>query len=287
MSLSKSTGVLLAFTMMFLANTAVTKTSLGFDHQHRIFDQLLKQYVDDKGFVDYRGLQQNDQQLVVYQQLLSELAADEFSNWNEAQRLAFWINAYNAFTLRAIVDHYPIKRRGSLKGLFGPSNSILQIPGVWKKLEWQAAGQTVTLDQIEHEILRVKFEEPRIHFAIVCASISCPNLRNEAFVADRIDAQLDEQLHNFIANKDKGVNIDTHRKRVKLSKIFSWFGEDFDVPENDSELFNRYSGDKAAVLGYLARYLPAGDELRLLRSGDLRVSYLDYDWNLNEQTPGS
>ncbi len=286
MSLIKSTNALAAVLALLLSAASWAQADAGFDHQHRQLDQLLRTYVDDQGFVDYQGLLENQEQLAAYEQALQGVDADSFSSWPEAQRLAFWINAYNAFTLRAIVDNYPIKRRGSLKGIFGPKNSILQIPGVWKELEWQAAGQTVTLDEIEHEILRVKFEEPRIHFAIVCASISCPNLRNEAFIAAQIDTQLDEQLHSFIADMDKGVSIDADRKRIKLSKIFSWFGEDFDVPGNNNELFSRRSDDEAAVLRYLARYLPQGEPLELLRSGDARVSYLEYDWNLNEQSDG-
>jgi len=283
MSSSKFAGVLLALSLLLLVNQAWAQAGAGFDHQHRLLNNLLTSYVDDDGWVDYQGLGKDQAQLLAYEQALGGVTADQISAWSEPRRLAFWINAYNAFTLRAIVDNYPIKRSSSIKGLFGPSNSILQIPGVWKKLEWQAGGETVTLDQIEHEILRVKFAEPRIHFAIVCASVSCPNLRNEAFVANRIDAQLNEQLSNFIANTDKGVSIDVERKRVKLSKIFEWFEEDFDVPGNDKQLLSGRTDGEAGVLRYLARYFPVGDELQSLRSGDLKVSYLEYDWHLNEK----
>lgn len=271
--------------MVLLVQAAWAQThsdNVAFDHQHSVFNTLLNRFVEN-GFVDYKGLRAESAELKEYQQSLAAVSTSDYSNWGESQQIVFWINAYNAFTLQAILDNYPIKRSGAVKGLFGPSNSILQIPGVWKELEWQAAGLTVTLDQIEHEILRAQFNEPRIHFAIVCASISCPDLRSEAFVADRVDEQLSEQLGAFIVDNTKGVEINIRRKRVNLSKIFDWFGEDFDVPENNNALFTKQSKSKAAVLRYIKRYLPAGEELNFLNNEDFRVSYLDYDWNLNEQ----
>ena len=159
---------------------------------------------------------------------MNNIDPDEFNDWTEKQKLAFWINAYNAFTIKAIIDHYPIERSFTLIGIFyAPKNSILQIPGVWKKLKFNALGQEVTLDHIEHGILRKEFNEPRIHAAINCASISCPDLRSEAYVADRLEGQLSDASGLFVNNKFKGVYVDKKKNKVKVSKIFKWFGEDF------------------------------------------------------------
>lgn len=279
MSFAKPIGRLLTLI------TTITMLSVAhadsFDQQHKQFDSLLNEYVVD-GLVDYQTLQDNQDRLAAYEKALAAVNAEQLTDWSEAEQIAFWINAYNAFTLRAIIDNYPIKR-GALKGIFGPSNSILQIPGVWKKLEWQAGGQTITLDEIEHEVLRKKFVEPRIHFAIVCASISCPDLRSEAYVADHLDNQLNDQLQRFIANSEKGVAIDRDKEEVSLSKIFDWFAKDFSVKENDASLFANRSKSKAGVLRYLARQLPEGDALTFIKNNDFDVEYLDYDWNLNEQ----
>lgn len=259
----------------------VTLAADDFDHRHTLLDQLLKTYVSD-GLVDYQSLQDNEQELAAYEQVLGDVSPEAFDGWTQPQQLAFWINAYNAFTLRAIIDNYPIER-GSFKGLFSPSNSILQIPGVWKDLEWRAAGRDITLDAIEHEVLRVEFNEPRIHFAIVCASISCPDLRPEAFMAESIDSQLAEQLQVFINNPDKGVAIDREDEEVSISKIFDWFGEDFAVADNDESLFTDRSNKRAGVLRYLVRQFPPGETRDYLLSDDFDVDYLDYDWNLNDQ----
>ncbi len=284
MSLNKSV-CLLAAAMLFWSIGEVFAQSAdnaGFDHRHSLFDELLHSHVDAAGLVDYQALQADQAQLTDYQWTLAGVSSEQLKDWSQAQQLAFWINAYNAFTLRAIIDHYPI-RRGSFKGLFAPRNSILQIPGVWKELEWEAGGQAITLDQIEHRILRVEFSEPRIHFAIVCASISCPDLRPEAYTAEHIDAQLAEQLQVFIGNPDKGVAIDREDDEVQLSKIFSWFGEDFAVSGNDEQLFTSRAEKKADVLRYLVRHFPPGDDLQYLLNGDFDIAYLDYDWNLNDQ----
>ncbi len=279
MSFAKPIGQLLT---LIMATTILSVAHADdFDQQHKQFDSLLNEYVVD-GLVDYQTLQNNQDRLAGYEKALASVSAEQLGNWSEAEQIAFWVNAYNAFTLRAIIDNYPIKR-GALKGIFGPSNSILQIPGVWKKLEWQAGGRSITLDEIEHEVLRKQFVEPRIHFAIVCASISCPDLRSEAYVADRLNEQLNEQLQMFIANPEKGVAVDRDKEEVSLSKIFDWFAEDFSVQENDQSLFANRSKSKAGVLRYLVRQIPEGDALAFIKNNDFDVEYLDYDWHLNEQ----
>ncbi len=163
-----------------------TDTAPKSDHFHVLYDSLLKKYVRN-GKVDYVGFREAGGQFGLYLKSLGEVSEREFTAWSQGQKLAFWINAYNAFTIKAIIVHYPIKTRTFI-GLFSPQNSILQIPGVWNRLRFQAVGKMVTLDEIEHEILRKKFKEPRIHFAIVCASMSCPDLASEAYRVDIIDS---------------------------------------------------------------------------------------------------
>ena len=268
--------------ILLLSWLSLNAYAQAFDHSHSQFNELLQTHVNKAGFVDYKSLQNNASQLKSYLQELGAVDASQLAAWSEQQQLAYWINAYNAFTLKAIIDNYPIKR-GSAVGLFSPKNSILQIPGVWKELEWTVATGKITLDNIEHEVLRKQYAEPRIHFAIVCASFSCPNLRNEAYIATQLDSQLNDQQQVFFINNEKGVSIDIERKRVKVSKIFDWFAEDFVVEGNDETLFSKRKNKQAGVLRYIVARMPETDRKAFLLLDDFRFDYLDYDWELNEQ----
>ena len=174
-------------TALAVAFASITLGAAAFDHAHTPYAKVLRQFVQTP-FVDYAALKNERSALDASVDAFAQPSIAEEQAWPREQRLAFWINAYNAFTLRAIVDHYPIK--GSWLSL-QPRNSIRQIDGVWTTIAWQAAGRRVTLDDIEHKILRAQFKEPRIHFAINCASISCPPLPPEPYLAPTLDAQLD------------------------------------------------------------------------------------------------
>lgn len=273
---------ILCISILLAGWLSLSASAQNFDHEHSDFNRLLQTYVDDDGFVNYRGFQEYDDELQGYLQQLAAVTAEQIDEWTEPQQLAYWINAYNAFTIQAIVDNYPIKR-GGLTGLFVPKNSILQIDGVWKELEWDAARGSITLDAIEHEILRKEFEEPRIHFAIVCASFSCPDLRNEAYTATKLDTQLNSQINVFLADDEKGVFIDADHGRVKVSKIFDWFSEDFVVSSDGKNAFADRGEEKAGVLNFIVANLPDGERKAFLQKDDFRFGYLDYDWELNEQ----
>ncbi len=197
-----------------------------FDHTYALYDSLLRKYVRDAR-VDYKGFLSSRAEFDTFLQSLARVREEEYTNWTTPEKLAFWINAYNAFTIAAILDNYPITRRLSLIGPFVPSNSILQIKGVWDGLKWQAAGKTVTLEEIEHEILRKEFGEPRIHAAINCASIGCPDLSREAYIPQSLEEQLSQASAAFINNSAKGLKVDEGRRKVRFSKIFKWFGDDF------------------------------------------------------------
>jgi hypothetical protein len=174
------------------------------------------------------------------------------------EKMTFWINVYNIMAVKMVVDHYPVDSIKDVGGLF---------ESVWKKKVGVVGGKEVTLNDIEHEILR-KMGDPRIHVAIVCASVSCPDLRKEAYTADRLDAQLDDQMKRFLENRGKGFHVLRKDGRVVLSKIFDWFEDDFK--------------SKGGVLPFLSHYAPEKDR-SFLKKGDVDVSYLDYNWNLNKK----
>ncbi len=229
---------------------------------------VLKTYVSDRGLVDYKGLQANRQQLDAFNAAFAAVAPSTYSSWDEKQQIAFWINAYNAFTLQSIVDQNPLKK------------SIRDIPGVWKWRKFKIAGQSKTLDNIEHNTLRVDFNEPRIHVALVCAAISCPPLRNEPYRAEKLDAQLDDQVRKFL-NSPHGFRIDQKEGRVYLSSIFKWFGKDWKQSYSAEDKFTGNASERA-VLNFVSNYLSPQDR-EYLAQGDYKISYLNYDWSLNQQ----
>jgi hypothetical protein len=187
--------------------------------------------------------------------------------------MAFWINAYNLFTLRAIVDHYPI--HGSWFSL-APRNSIRQIDGVWTTLKWRAAGRDVTLDQIEHGILRPEFADARVHMAVNCASKSCPPLRAEPYAAADLDRQLDDAARRYLASP-AGTRVDGGRLRV--SRIFEWYGDDFVQRYAPMHPGSGRATDRA-IRGFVEAYGPP-EAAAAARSG-IAIGFLDYDWSLND-----
>lgn len=249
---------ILAFTLLILLFNNCTANNMKNGElnspSHEIFNDLLKQYVKDDQ-VDYKGFIANKDKFEDYLKLLSKHAPDE-DKWSENERLAYWINAYNAFTIKLIIDNYPV---GSIKDLH-PTIYIPLVNTVWNKKFFKIGGVEMNLDEIEHEILRKEFNEPRIHFAINCASFSCPPLRNEAFTADKIDKQLNEQAVRFVNDYERN-KIKTDE--VKISKIFSWFTKDFTKDGSLIEFLNKYS------------------EVKI--NEDAKIEYLDYDWSLNDK----
>ncbi len=229
---------------------------------HADWHDLLSRYVDRNGLVDYRtwkASQEDVRKLDDYLQGLS--AANPSVAASQQARLAFWINAYNAVTVRGILREFPTSSiRNHTPRLFGYH--------IWKDLKLYVGGKPHSLDQIEHEILR-KMNEPRIHFAIVCASLGCPRLRNEAYVADRIESQFESNAKDFFAQR-RHFRHEAAERRFYLSAILDWFGEDFG--ENQAEVLSR-----------IAKWLPTPEAVAAARTNDVSVSYLDYDWNLNQQ----
>ena len=232
------------------------------------YRSVLKTYVNDRGLVNYSALQADRQQLDRFNQSLGQVAPETYASWNEAQQIAFLINAYNSLTLQSIIDQEPLKE------------SIRDISGVWNRRKFALAGEEKTLDNIEHDILRKDFNEPRIHVALVCAAISCPPLLNEPYQADTLDAQLSDRTAKFAASSH-GFSLDREDKRVYLSSIFKWYGEDF---EESYGIEGKFEGNdkQRAVLNYFSPVLDSESQ-NFLAQEDYKVKYLDYDWSLNKQ----
>jgi len=204
------------------------------------YADVLEKYVDDGGMVNYAGLSKDRTELDGYIKSMENPVTD---GWGEQDWITFWINAYNARTLQVIIDHYP-------------TEGIRKIPGAWTKLTAPILGEKRTLDDIEHKILRKKYKEPRIHMALVCAAKGCPKLRNEPYVADRLDEQLTDQSRDFLSHPDR-FKVDG--KTVRISPIFKWFKKDFD---SVNDFITQYSGQDVS---------------------GLKIKYQHYDWSLNEQ----
>ncbi|MCZ6675232.1 MAG: DUF547 domain-containing protein [Verrucomicrobia bacterium] len=251
-----------------------------FDHSHAAWDQVVKTHVRGS-LVDYRALSADATILDGYLEQLNSVPRSQVDAWSREEQLAFWINAYNAFTVKAILNHYPIES-WTFKGLFVPRNSIIQISGVWKKLEWKVAGQSLTLDHIEHGLIRPNFKEPRIHFSIVCASIGCPNLRPEAFTAEKLETQLDEQTRSHLLNVEKGIKLDFEKEKVCVSQLFSWFWEDFVVEPPAGFQVSGRSDKTRAALYFISHYFKDSRVRDLLKAETTDFDYLSYDWSLND-----
>jgi len=160
-------------------------------------------------------------------------------------------------------------------------NSIRQISGFWDKLFVKVMGKDLTLNDIEHKILRKEFDDPRIHFAIVCASIGCPVLESRAFFADDLEQRLEQTTRNFINNQDK-VRLDKQENVLYLSSIFDWYKEDFPVSVDGKTKFDEYKDSEAGIIEFVIGYFPKADQ-QYIAQNQPKIKYLDYDWSLNEQ----
>ncbi|PJJ59519.1 DUF547 domain-containing protein [Hymenobacter chitinivorans] len=222
---------------------------------HGAFDKLLKKYVTEKGLVNYKAWKADQGPLNQY---LAQLSKNPpAAGASKAEQMAFWINAYNAYTIRLILDHYPLQ---SIKDI----GTKIQIPFVttpWAAKFFSIGGEKMSLDNIEHGILRKKYNDPRIHFALVCASISCPRLRTEAYTAAKLDDQLDDQGRDFLNNPAKNKPGKTS---AQLSKYFDWYKGD-------------WSENGQSVTSWVNKY--ATTKL----DKNAAISFLDYNWQLNEQ----
>ncbi len=222
---------------------------------------MLKTYVNEIGEVDYAALKAHRADLDEYIRLLAESSPENRSPLfpTRAHELAYWINAYNAFVIRGVVDHYPTR-------------SVLDL-GMLKRFFWRndynAGGVTMSLYHLENGIIRKKYREPRIHFAIVCASLSCPMLSRDAFTAENLEPNLDREARRFV-NQRRNVLIDPAGNQVTLSAIFKWYKEDFESTAQ-------------SVLGYIGQYATEGNRKALDALKQPKIQYFDYDWSINDR----
>lgn len=260
---------LLSMLLTVLALAVAQPARAEFDHGHAAWDALLKQHVKwlpdrKQSRVDYAGFQRDRAALKPVLDGFSAVDRKTFDGWSKAQRMAFLINAYNAFTIELILTRYPDLK--SIKDL----GSVFQSP--WKKAFFSLLGEKRTLDWIEHEQLRPNYAEPRVHAAVNCASIGCPALRDEAFVASRLEAQLEDGMARFLGDPTRNRVRDG---RLEVSMIFKWFREDFEQGHLGlrrlEDVFARYARALSDDPAVQAR----------LRAGALPIDYLDYDWSLN------
>ena len=216
-------------------------SSQNFDHS--LWTSILQKNVTDDGHVDYRSIQLHPENLNTYLQNLSKTKPNK--TWSKNETLAFWINAYNAFTVKLIIDNYPVK-------------SIKDIKNPWDTKFFSIGNKTMSLNHIEHGILR-KLNEPRIHFAIVCASVSCPKLQNKAFTASELNSQLTNAAIKFLSDSSKNK---ISENSLELSKIFQWFTKDFKQHGSLIDFLNHYT--ETAI------------------SENATITFKDYNWSLND-----
>ena len=261
---------LLQISLFFLATTffscsvKMTKSDSK-PISHTIFDNLLQKYVSLEGNVNYKGFIQDSVQFKKYLALLEANPPND--NWTKEEQLAYWINAYNAFTVKLVIDHYPVKSIKDIKSGLAFVNSVWDIQFI------KIGEEQYDLNNIEHSIIRKQFDEPRIHFAVNCASYSCPRLRNEAYTAEKLDVQLADQTSLFL--NDPRKNQISNPDKIQLSSIFKWYSTDFTKKGIFSRLFGGSARSKK-LIDFINPYV----KTEIKRTAE--VEFLEYNWNLNE-----
>ena len=262
--------ILLAALAILLATTA----SAALDHSHQAWDDLLKKHVryvagGNASQVAYAGFARDRAQLKAVLADYSRVTRAEFDGWSKTQQQAFLINAYNAFTIEKILLRYPdIRSIRDFGTIFGKP---------WKDTFCTLFGQPSYLDQIEHEILRKEgvYDEPRVHVAVVCASIGCPMLRNEAFTADKLEAQLEDGMRRFLSDRSRN-RYDPKTRKLEVSRIFDWYGKDFEKGHKG------YTSVKAMLARYADQLADRPEDRAAVRGEKADVAFLEYDWALND-----
>jgi len=239
---------------------------------HHLLNEVLETHVDSAGMVDYARLKSGRGSLDAYIDSLERIsprnALERFAS--KAHELAYWVNAYNAFVLRGVIDAYPV---ASVK-------DIALLNGFFSRKKFTAGGQHLTLNDIENKIIRPVYQEPRVHFAINCGAFSCPTLAPRAFSGDHLDRQLEEALQSF-AHNPKYVRL-APDGRLQVSKILEWYGKDFIewFPQDRVPL-----PPSPTIADYLLPYLPEETAAYVRQHPDVSIAFDEYDWDLNVQPP--
>jgi len=257
-----------------LAAFLVSISAFALDHSHRAWDDLLKKHVKyvqggNASRVDYAGFARDRAQLKSVLDEYQKVTKAEFDAWTKPQQQAFLINAYNALTVELILTKYPDLK--SIRDLGG----FLSKP--WSKKFFTLFGQESYLDFIEHEVLRKEgvYDDPRVHVAVVCASIGCPMLRRDAFTADNLDSQLDDGMARFLSDRTRN-RYNPQKRKLEVSKIFDWYGKDFEKGHKG------YTTVKATMAKYADVLADKAEDRAAVKEQKIDVDFLDYDWSLND-----
>ena len=244
--------------------------SSSFDHSYTGYEALLRAHVDDEGLVSYAALRK-DGRLATFIKKVAEVSAEEVSEWTRSQQIAFFVNVYNALTLQTIVEAPGVSSIREIK------------PDPWQNDRWQVAGRRVSLHYLEHTRLRRQLREARVHFVLVCAARGCPKLPRRALRADKLSEQLDSYARVFV--RDTMHNrIDRTGRKIYLSKLFHWYGNDFEAPVGQGipAALAAMTGKEGSVVRYLYPLLKQADQA-FLEDGKFEVVYSEYDWSLNRR----
>jgi hypothetical protein len=253
-------GKIIAFVISTLVLFCLSQWSFAATFDHSQFDLILKEYVDDKGLIDYNGIAKDPR----FHEYIESLKTAKVEELSREGQLAFWLNAYNAITIDKVIK-------------WKPKKSVREtiIPGVWISTKFYTsrenivAGRMMSPDDIENDKLRKGFQDPRIHFAIICASSSCPPMPHFAYTEEKVQAQLESETKKYI-NSPRGTRIDRADNTLYISKIFDWFKDDF--------IFKAGS-----VMEFIKPYLK--EETLTFLKGNPKIDYIQYDWALNAQEP--
>jgi len=251
MRLSVNCYLLVIFFSIILT-TVNAEPSPAFDSSYSLYGTVLSRYVKN-GLVDYTGLKSEPGGLGLFLESAERVSKRDFKDWSREERLAFLINVYNARTLRLVIDNYPVK---SIKDIGSGGKDPWDEPVV------KLFGETISLNELENGLIRKGFEEPRIHFALVCAAVGCPPLLDKPYVGDRLDAQLEAQTKKFLSDTWKN-SFDERSMTLRLSPIFEWYAADFEA-------------EAGSVPGFLIKYYTG------LPTDGFIIVYTEYDWSLND-----
>ena len=228
-----------------------------FDHSHALWTEVLQEHVHDDRF-DYRALKKERGKLDRYLKSLHAVSPADMRGWTRDQKYAFWINVYNAHAIQLIVDHYPVDSIKDIGGVFSSVWNKEFIP--MKAHHPEDDDDELSLDDVEHQILRPRYKDARVHAAVNCASVGCPPLRDEAFVAEKLDEQLDEQMRAFVADTRRN-GFNRSKNTIYISEIFDWFEEDFER-------------DAKSVVRYVLRYAPEGGSYQWILDAKVKLSLI-------------
>jgi len=264
-------NVLLVLTISFGLGQRVPAEAWAFDKEYSKWSEVLENFVSN-GLVDYRNIKKSPEALDAFLEDAKAVTRGEYDNWLTEAKIAFWINLYNAEVVRTVLWKYPfpthpLRREGlSLRRFLYPKSSIMQIPDAFKKKTVETLGRKFSLNKIRDNVLRKEFGDPRIHFALVNASLGSPSLRGEPYLATKLDAQLEEQAGNFL-EKTENCRYDAAEETLYLSSLLKTFKKDFDK--------------SGGVLSFVRKYAPR--ETAEVISDETPIEWNDFDWTLNQK----